>query len=155
MIPKTHTPVHQAIGNTLAQMESLYTFYTALYICGTIARTGATSCVHEPGRSRSAWYNRFMIWKMQTPFHLAMGSSLAQMASLCTCCMAVYTFNNFARTGATSCEHKPETSRGTYYTRNTIPKTHMPDNLDLSSYWVQRGDNSCVRKYVRSHGLVH
>ena len=62
-----------------------------------------------------------------------MGSTLVQMASLFTCCLAVYTSKNFARTCLTSCEPKPETSRGIYYTRNIIPKTHMPVQKAMGS----------------------
>ena len=46
--------------------------------CGP--RTGATSCVHKPGRSRSALYTRCTIPKTHTPVHQGMGSKLAQTA---------------------------------------------------------------------------
>ena len=144
-------------------MASLYTCCTALYISGTFARIRATSCVHQPERSRGTLYTRSTIPKIHTPVNLAIGSTLALMASMYTCCMALYTSNTFARTGATSYEHKPERSCATFYTRYTIPKTHMPvqqamgstRTLPESSYtcckalcisgnWVQRGANSCV-----------
>ena len=66
--------------STMALKASVYIRCTALYISGTWARTGATSCVHKPGRSRSALYTRCTIPKTHTPVQQAMGSTLAGTA---------------------------------------------------------------------------
>ena len=133
MIPKTHMPVHQAMGSTLGQPKSSYTCCKSLYISGNWVQRGENSCVRKYGRSRGALYTKFTIPKMHTPVHQAMGCILAQMASLYTCCTAVYTSNTFARTGATSYEHKCVRSRGALYTRCMIPKPHTPVHQSIGN----------------------
>ena len=87
-IPKMLMLLHQALGSTMAQSESSYTYCKALYISSTFARTGTTSCVLKIERSHDSLYTR-TIPKTHTPVHQAMGSTLAQRAFLYTRCKAL------------------------------------------------------------------